>query len=183
MPSGVPFGVSAVSAGMREEAEAPEPVVHADEDDAAAGEGGAVVDRRRAAAVHEAAAVDPHHHRQRRRAARRRRPHVEVEAVFRGRRAERRRVAAERLLHAVGRVVVGGERGRPRLDRLRRLPAQVADRRRRERDALVGGDVAGDDACHRPGVRLHGSRRLGRRRGGPPASSAMAMPTRITRPR
>ena len=87
-------------------------------DDAAAREGAR---RRRPpasrAAVHEAAAVDPHHHRQRRRRARRRRPHVEIEAVLASAGVPSgRRVAAERLLHAVGGVLVGVRARRPRRD-------------------------------------------------------------------
>ena len=123
---------------MRKKPERAEPVVRRHDDDAFSGEGGAVVGRRRAGAARPGAAVDPDHHRPLV-AARGGGPHVQVEAVFARRRRLRgvRRTGRIRLLHALRAERVGMPDARPRRDRLRRLPAQIADRRRREGNALV----------------------------------------------
>jgi hypothetical protein len=59
--------------------------------------------------------------------------HIEVEAVLSG--ARRRRIRRRADLRAGARVMGRVAWFAPRLDRLRRLPTQIADRRRRERNA------------------------------------------------
>jgi hypothetical protein len=127
--------------GVAEEPEQAEPVVERDHDDAvvlgeelAGVEQPDVEERHRllGRAVDVAAAVDPHHHR-RVPGRGRRRPHVEVQAVL--------VVAREVLQRRVGELRAAlAERGgvarrRPRRRLLGRLPAQIADRRLRVRDA------------------------------------------------
>ncbi|EEF25004.1 conserved hypothetical protein [Ricinus communis] len=141
---------------MREETEATQPIVEADQHDALLRQRGTGIRRRRRPAVDEAAAIDPHDHGQLRGRFRLRgTPHVHVQAVLGRRRAERRRVAGERQLHAVvavrGRFAHAGPGG----GRLRRAPAQVAHRRRGERDALPAGHALVDGPLDLAGVDGH----------------------------
>ena len=69
--------------------------------------------------------------------------------------------AAERLLHAVVAVRVGLADACPRRDRLRRLPAQVADGRRGKRNPLERDDPLGRDAFELARVDLHAGRAIG----------------------
>src|SRR6185437_11813312 len=66
-------------------------------------------------------------------------PDIEIKAVFGRRRLAVRpwRAGRPRILHAVMAELVGDQGAAPWLRRLRRAPAQIADRRRGERDAPV----------------------------------------------
>ena len=135
--------------GMREEAEQAEPVVDRHDHNTLLDEVDRVVVA--ALAADQRAAVDPHHHRQlRRRPRRTRRVDVQEEAVLirallaeepgglRARRAEGRRV----------------QHLPPARVRLWRLPAELADRRGRVRDAQELLHVVRDDAADEPACRL-----------------------------
>ena len=104
-----------------------------------------------AAADHERAAVDPHHHR---RGCRRRSRGVQTSSVrqsslvFGSKAGESDWSWAQ---YAAGFVAI--ERPRPRRGRLRRLPPQIADRRRGERDAEEHARLAHDRALHCSPVR------------------------------
>ena len=147
--------------GVREEPEHPEAVVDRDEDDALLRERLAVVARLGPAASLEAATVDPDHHgclgglgggvdvdRQA----------VLAELgeldVVEDARLDARRTGLGRVAHAV-----------PRLHRLRRLPAQLADRRRgiRHADEHVDRAIGDRRALHQTAGRLHLGRDVGRR--------------------
>ena len=142
---------------MREQAERPEAVVDRHHDDAAARQLRAVVARLRAGVLLEGAAMEPHQHRHRAAGRRLRgRPDVEEQAVLGLRVARvvdgvlrRRRAERDRLAHAG-----------PRLRRLRRLPAQVADGRRCVRDAAEHVHVAGALADDLAGGQAHRRRAL-----------------------
>ena len=130
---------------MRVEPERPEAVVVGDEDDALLRERFAVVAWQRSGAAGERAAVAPDHHGQLRRGGRRRGPDVDVEAVFARRRRRRRAfaaaAAAATALHAARTERLGLAHAVPLRRGLRRLPAQRADRRRGEGDALEHAHV------------------------------------------
>ena len=147
---------------VRKEPEDAQPVVDRDDDDALARERVAIVPRLAAGARLEPAAVDPHHHRQPIARRRRRGPDVQIEAVL-ARRAWKRDVAENRALHAL-RVRTPSRRERlshgargPRF-----LPPELADGRRRERDALEDTDppVGAGRALEEPtgGLDLRGGR-------------------------
>ncbi len=124
--------------GQRREAEkseTAETIIEADEDNAVLREMRAVIDGRRGTAIDEAAAVNPDHDRQLLRGIRRT-PDVQIEAILAGRRAQRRSILRERLLHAVMGVGFRLAHARPGGSRLRRRPAQLADRRRGIGNAL-----------------------------------------------
>jgi hypothetical protein len=111
--------------GMGEETEDTEAVIDGDDDDTAPGQVAAVIAGLGARAAEVAAAVDPDDDGEVLRL--RGRPHVQVQAVF----AFRIRHPL-RGLGAGGRIGMRGLHALPRHDRLRRAPAQLADRRRRE---------------------------------------------------
>ncbi len=116
--------------GMREEAEDAQTIVQRHHDDAVTRHVHAVIERLLGRTAVIAAAMDPYHDRKRLALGLRRRPDVEVEAVFAfgegdpGRRLPAGLRESRRRAHA-----------RPRHDRLRRAPAQIADRRRGIGDA------------------------------------------------
>jgi hypothetical protein len=126
-------------AGMRQEAEHAQPMVGGDEDDVLLHEVVSVMPRLGCRTGLKPAAVNPDHHGPRRRGGGGRRPDVQVQTIFAGRPVEDD-VAEDRALHAVGTELGGLAHARPWDDRLRRLPPEVAHRRRRERNAL-------EDAC------------------------------------
>lgn len=147
---------------MREEAEAAEPIVQADEHDAIAREIFARVDRRRTAAVHETAAMDPHHHRAL--VARfylRRFPDIKVKTVLRRSCRDRRCIRGKGSLGAVRREAGCTAFAGPRRDRLRRAPPVRPDRRSRIGNALVGGNIACGDAADPAGFRRDALRSRG----------------------
>jgi hypothetical protein len=109
----------------------------------------------RAAAVHEAAAVNPHHDRQLLRRPLGRTTDVQHEAVFRRWRAEGCRVTRERQLRAVAAVRGRAPHARPGRDGLRGTPADVADWRCRERDALERADAVLDRAFEHAASHLY----------------------------
>src|SRR5690242_5664505 len=120
---------------MGEEAQQAQAVVHRDKDDALLCEFRSVVERRAAIAEPEGAAMDPHHHREILGAGGR--EYVEREAILalRGRRANAPAIATLRL--RTGRAdCFGLAYAGPGLHQLRRFPAQVAERRRGEGNAL-----------------------------------------------
>ena len=162
--------------GMGEEAERPQAVVGGHHDHALFRHRGAVEDLRAAGARTVPAAVEPHHHRPAL-AHPRRRPQVQRQAVLAARQLAPRvgRVVGVAGLPARGPELGGRARPVPRLDRNRRTPAQVADRRLREghapehRDARVGVgprpfELAGRRQHHRPALRLGGGAHRARRR-------------------
>ena len=114
--------------GMGEKAEYSQPVIDRHQDDALTRQFFSVVKQHGAGAVAEASAVNPHHHRKFVGRGFRRSPHVEVEAVLAA--LGLPRIGAQRLhaprLELVHFAHAGPFRGRPR-----RMPAQIADRRRR----------------------------------------------------
>ena len=122
---------------MRQEAEQAKPIVDGDQHHAGAGQGFAVVQRHAASALDEAAAVNPHHHRHFGVACASRRPDVQIQAVFALR---DRPLGVEALRRGRLHAGLGKRRGvafpLPRRGGRGRLPAQLADRRRREGDAL-----------------------------------------------
>ena len=147
--------------GVREEPRHAHTVGEAHKDDAARGQFRAVVHGVRRGAAVEAAAVDPHEHRQLRGGGRRRGPDVQVQAVLA--QAARRRTAHR--LHARRSEPVRTPHAGPCGHRLRRPPAEVADGRRRERDALVHGQTAFGDTLDQPAVDLDGPIRRARQHG------------------
>src|SRR5215471_18314375 len=96
----------------------------------------------------ESAAVDPHHHGERVTRGFRGRPHVEIETVFAdlGWRVEHSRHG--RVLHARGTELRSIFHAGPRLHRLRRFPAELADRWRREWNAFERDDAVCGDTGH-----------------------------------
>jgi len=146
------FGIFLGQRGMGEEAEAAKTVVEADEGDAVFGEDGAVVYGGRAAAVDEAAAVDPDHDGEVFGGGVLGEPDVDDEAVFVGCGAEGGGVRGEWELLAIVAVVGGGADAGPVRDGLWCAPAEIANRGRGVRDALVGGDAIGGDARELAGV-------------------------------
>ncbi len=129
----------------RQEAERPDAVGHRDEHHAALGEVGAVIELVGGGAGVEAAAIDPHDHRQLVRGRLGRGPDVEIEAVLAIGDALAGAAAAP-ALHAAVPEVGGLLHPAPRRRRLRRLPAQIAHRRRGERDALEFAEAVGGHA-------------------------------------
>ncbi len=134
--------------GMGQEAQGTQAVVHGDDHRALLGEIIAVVGDGGAAALGVGAAVDPHHHRPLFTGLLGPGPDVQIEAVLRHRRGIR-------LIHGdvgaalamrlqAGVAELGGlEHALPRLDRHWRMPAQGADRRLAEGDALEHLDALG----------------------------------------
>ena len=95
-------------------------------------------------------------------------PDVQEQAILRrhrrrGRTRGRRR--SESSLHAVRPELRGLAHARPPRRRLGRPPAQVADGRRREGNALEGDDSVVDHALQFAGIHPHDCRRLRTRRG------------------
>ncbi len=126
---------------MREKTEGAQPVAHAHEHDTLLREFRAVIRRNAGHAAGEAATVDPDHYCQLFRRRFGGGPYIQVQAVF----AHRVRGAEEpgeaRVLHAVRAepiclLLVG-----PRLHGLRSFPAQICDRRGRERNAFERHDA------------------------------------------
>ncbi len=124
------------------------------------GEHGAVENGAGAAAVHESAAVDPHDHRQFCRVPRWC-PDVEVQAILARRGAARRGIAGGEYLHAIVAEAERRPHAGPRLDGLRRPPAQRPQRWRGEWNALEdieavvlhAANAARRDLHHRRGGR------------------------------
>ena len=123
--------------GVGQEPERAQPVVRGHDDDTLACERGAVVGVVGTGTAGPGSSVNPHHHRTLV-AGTRRGPDIEEQAVLAGRggRGRVRRSGWVRRLHALRTKGVGPLHPSPRDDRLRRLPAQIADRRRRERNTL-----------------------------------------------
>jgi len=119
--------------GVREEAEFAEPVVQRNDHNAALGKIGTVIELDSGAAGHERAAIDPHHHRQLRGWHGVGRPHVQRKAVF----ALLQILGVLRQVLRTDRTEFGRiARTGPVRPRLRRAPAQVANRRRGKGDVL-----------------------------------------------
>jgi hypothetical protein len=129
---------------VREEAESAEAIVQRDDDGAFLRQTLAVVTGLRARAAREAAAIDPDHDGSAivRRIGRR--PNVQIKAIFSGRRWCRAARPTRAALHAARAEFGGIANAVPAGGRLRRLPAVLADRRRRERDAFEEPDVRTD---------------------------------------
>lgn len=145
---------------MREKAERSEAIIDRHQNDAAPRQRRAVVNRRTPAAGDISAAVNPHHDRKFLGGGFGGRPDVEIQAIF-ARLAELESVKAfERVWLRTRRAKLrAGAHAVPGFDRLRRLPTQLADRRRREGNALVGDHVAlfaDRNAGNRAGRRFHG---------------------------
>ena len=146
---------------MRVEPERPEAVVVGDEDDALLRERFAVIAWQRAGPAGERAAIAPDHHGQLRRGGRGGGPDVDVEAIFACRRRRRCAFApastAATALHAARAEGLGLAHAVPFRRGLRRLPAQRADRRRGEGDALEHAHVrvVAGDARDEPPVGFH----------------------------
>ncbi len=156
---------------VREESEASQPIVEADENNSIPGEGAAVVDRGRAAAVHEASPVNPHQHWKlpgRRVSGS---PDIQIETIFRGLHAQWRGVTRKRDLHAVRTVGRRLTHSLPLGRGLRRPPPQLADRRQREWDAFEGANIPVHAALEFAGVDGDGDGRRCRGRDDRRASS------------
>ena len=125
-----------------EVAKGAEAVVDRNQDHALAGERGSFVRRLVAPAEAQASAVDPDHDGPRLIAVASRRPHVQEQAVLgrfrQGHTGHHRQNGALRTDGAELRRVA---RAAPLRRRLRRLPAQFSDRRRREGNAAVDGQA------------------------------------------
>ena len=131
--------------GMGEEAQHADAIVDRHHDHAALGQPRAVEGRTRGRAYLEAAAVDPHHDRQRALGVDRR-PDVQGEAILAHRQIAAGIFEVDRLgrgagLQALRAELRGGAHALPRRHRLRRLPAQVAERWRGEGNAEIGADM------------------------------------------
>ena len=140
-------GRPARPAGQRavgQEAERAEPVVDGDHDHAVLDQGGRVVVV--ALAGHQGATVDPHHDRPVAPGGARRGVDVQVQAVLGG----AGHAEGRGRLRAVRREAGRGAHARPPRGRLRRLPAQVPDRRRRVRDAEELAGPRGRGAAQQP---------------------------------
>jgi hypothetical protein len=133
-------------------AEPPQPVIEADHHDSLARQRRPGISRRRRAAVDEPAPVYPHQYGQLLRRACGP-PDIGVEAVFGRSCAKWRRIAGKRQLHAIGRIVRCIPNPCPSGSRLRGTPAQRADRRCSEWDALERDDTGFGRAPQR--ARLH----------------------------
>src|SRR3954451_22225162 len=140
---------------MREEAEAAQAVIEADQDNAVLCKALSGIDRRRTSAIYEPAAVNPDHDGQLASATFYRRPDVHVKAIFTRRNSERCGVARKRQLHAVGTVFTCVANSRPRVNGLWWAPAILLDRRGCERNAFEGGTDAVDEAFQLSGVDLN----------------------------
>ena len=121
--------------GVGEGAEAAEPIVEADHHQPLLRQRRARIGGRRRSAIHEAAAIDPEQDRQLGAGAGGL-PDIGVEAVLGRRGAKRGRVAGEGKLHAVVAIGGGFAHALPAGHGLGHAPAQVADRRRGEGNAL-----------------------------------------------
>ena len=117
-----------------QESELAHAVSHAHDDDALLGEQSTVVIG--GCAAGEAAAVDPDHHGQFLLRALGRGPYVQVQAVF--------AAAFAVTLHRIGAEFLAFADAVPGHDGLGRLPAEIAHRRRGERNALVHSHVLQD---------------------------------------
>jgi hypothetical protein len=131
---------------MGHEPERPQPVVERDEHDALARQVAPHEDRIAARALLKRATVEPDHHRPARVGGRGRAPYIEIEAVFAHRLLAGElgidRIVRSPGLQALRRQCGGGSDTVPAPDRLRRLPAQRADRRRRIWNAEKGPHLA-----------------------------------------
>src|SRR5262249_46253238 len=88
---------------------------------------------------------------------------IEIETVFAEVLWSAHHRRQTRILHTTRSECVGGLYAAPSFDGLRRLPAELADRRRGERDALERSDIAIDYSLHVTAGDLgcgNGSRRL-----------------------
>ena len=134
---------------MGQDAEGAEPVIDRDDDDVVGHETARVVPV--ALTEQEAAPVDPDHHGQEMRASLvrlGRREHVEIETVL-GQAGDPVRAG---ILRAVVRELRRVEHAGPARGLLRRPPAEVADGRRRVRDAAEHLHTADRNATNRPVV-------------------------------
>jgi hypothetical protein len=131
-----PMAAFAAERGRGQEAERADPVGDGDEHHALLGVIGAVIQGHAGQAAVEAAAVDPGDDGQLLTRRLGRGPDIDEQAVLAERRGRAHLFGQAGLLHAAGAEGGGLAHAGPRLDRLGRLPAQVAHRRRRERDAL-----------------------------------------------
>ena len=137
------IGRLAAQFGMREEAQRPHTIGDIDPDNASTRQRFARIIRHAGRADVKAPAIDPHDNRQMLGPARRR-PDVEVEAVFAG------RLIAEIMVHGAPaqglqthrRKTIGVIHPLPRRHRLRRAPAQIAQRRRGKGHAQPASDAA-----------------------------------------
>ncbi len=144
---GVDFG----QLRMGECAEATDAIVEADDHDSLPRQYRARICRWRCAAVQEPAAIDPHHDRQFARGACRL-PDIGIKAILRRRRPKRRGIARERGLHAIMAVSAGIADARPAVRGLRCTPAQRADRRCGEGDALERRHAIDGGAAQHAGI-------------------------------
>ena len=150
---------------MREEPKHPQPVVEADHQHALLRQVPGVLARLGRGPRDKAATVDPDHHRQQfglRMIFRH--PQVKIQAIFAGPVVVEDHVIEDASLHGARPVVNGAANTGPRRGRLRRLPAQRADRRRSIRNSLeraylvVGADHAFQHSIH--SAHLHGAQLL-----------------------
>ena len=145
---------------MRKEAKRANAIVHAHQHHALVRQVLAVVDGGGGGAEGEPAAVDPDEHGDTFTGGLRRGPDVHVKAVLAD-------VPLAVTLVRVRPELVGRSHALPLHGRLRRAPAEVADRRRGKRDAAVDGQVLLGDALHEPVFGQDGGGLLGEaRRGG-----------------
>src|SRR5678816_4602584 len=121
---------------MCEKAEDAQAVCDADEDDALLGEACAVVRGDTRHTADKTPAVDPYHHRQFVARSLRRSPHIQIQAILLDGCRGTEDLREVRVLHAARPVLSRLLHTGPRLDRLRRYPAQRSNGRRSEGDAL-----------------------------------------------
>src|SRR5215831_14569350 len=121
---------------MREETEDAKPVADRDGDDAARRHALAVIPELRAVSRHEATTIEVHEHGQSGvRACAGRSPDVEIEAILAYAGVAEHHVGVDARLHALVRKTIGRAYTLPSRRWLRRLPTQLAHRRRGERNA------------------------------------------------
>src|SRR5262245_10560505 len=126
--------------GMRKEAKHSETVVDCKRDDALARHTLALVSRFRAVTCDETAAVEIDEYRQALASGFRGSPDIQVETVFTHAIRSETHVSEDLSLHATRAELIRLAHILPVLDRLRRLPAQVADGWSGERDSLEGAN-------------------------------------------
>ena len=137
---------------VREETQLPDAVGDADQHHALPGQLLPAVVRFGSGAGAESAAVDPNQHGDVVARGFRRRPDVQVQAVL----ARVHARAASAALHAPGAELGGLPHALPFRGGLRRAPAEVADRRRGERDAPVDRQPVFGGPLHQSALDLHG---------------------------
>ncbi len=151
---------------VREESEDAQPVVHGDDYYALVREMLPILPCFRGAASGKAAAVDPHHHRQLGVLVLRGGPHIQREAIFADARIAKDHIRIELGLYAVCAKAGGLARAVPLRRRLRRFPAQRANRWSGEGDPEEGAhlSIRALLALHLAAVGLHAQRIAGMRR-------------------